>query len=96
MSKKTLSTLSDDELQGKLKTSNSIAVTTTSILVVIILAWVVLGYWKTNVPVFISTICVAVVSSSSQFAIRQGLRAEINRRRAESTDGSQPSKVESD
>lgn len=86
MAKKDLSTLTDQELESKLKIVSTIAATTTGIFIVIILVWLLLGYWKSNVPVFISTICVAVVSSSSQYAIRQGIRKEIEKRRTFATD----------
>ena len=81
MTKNTLSTLTDDELHAKLKTHNTLQFTTAGIYVVIILAWIVLGYWRTNLPVFIITVVGALGLSASQFASGSGIRAEVSKRR---------------
>ena len=73
--------LTDEELHAKLKTFKTLQATTTGIFLVIILAWIVLGFWKTNLPVFIITVVCAVGLSASQFASASGIRAEINKRR---------------
>jgi hypothetical protein len=81
MTKSILSTLTDEELHAKLKTHNTLQVTTTAIFIVIILAWIVLGFWRTNLPVFIITVVGAMGLSASQFASGSGIRAEISKRR---------------
>ena len=85
-SKSKLSKLTLEELQGKLKVVNSLQITTLGIFAFIILAWIVLGYWKENVPVFISTIAVAVAASSGLIASRSSLNAEIAKRKNSAPD----------
>jgi uncharacterized membrane protein len=75
-----LSKLTTDVLHGKLKAAQSIQRTVFGIFAVIILAWIVLGFWRTNTPVFISTIAVAVAAGASVTAAPRGIRAELARR----------------
>ncbi|MCL4844148.1 MAG: hypothetical protein KJZ79_20010 [Bryobacteraceae bacterium] len=75
-----LSEMSVEDLKNKLNTVRKMQMTVGGIFVVIILAWLVLGYWKTNVPVFISTLCVAVGSLTAMTASSAGLRSELKKR----------------
>ena len=83
MSKKPMSELTTAELTNKLKTISALSNTTFIIFAVIVAAWVGLGYWRTNLPVFISTLSLAIVFIGSQFAIRKGISSEIQRRQAD-------------
>ena len=74
------SDLSIEELKGKLKKVRTIQMTTGSIFLVIILAWLVLGYWKTNLPVFISTVAMGIVCVAAASASLTALNAELAKR----------------
>ena len=80
MSKTKIKDLSDQELASKLKAFKSIQITVMAIFAVIILAWILLGYWRTNVPVFISTIALGVGTSGALVANYQSLKSELARR----------------
>lgn len=81
--KSKLSEMTMDELRSKLNAARKIQITIGVIFLVIILAWVVLGYWKTNTPVFITTLCVAAGSLSSMVASTAGLGAELKKRESQ-------------
>lgn len=78
-----LSEMSTGELKNRLSAVRKVQITIGVIFLVIILAWVVLGYWKTNVPVFIATLCVAVGSLTSMVASTASLGAELKKRESE-------------
>ncbi len=69
------------ELENKLRKIKTIHGVTTAIFAVIILAWVLLGYWKTNLPVFISTVTMAAFLFLVQLASRRQISAELAARR---------------
>jgi hypothetical protein len=50
------------------------------IFTLIVAAWVLLGYWKTNVPVFISTLALGVSSTAATSIAPSAARAELKRR----------------
>lgn len=75
-----LEQLSTDALQDKLRSAQTVQRTVVGIFAVIILAWIVLGYWRTNTPVFISTVVVAVGAGVSVFAAQRSVRTELARR----------------
>jgi len=79
---KDLSQLTNDALHGKLKAAQAIQRTVFGIFGVIILAWIVLGFWRTNTPVFIITVAVAVAAGAAVSAAPRGIRAELARRKA--------------
>ena len=83
MSKKTISEKSIEELEANLKAINTIAVAIFGIFLVIILGWIIPGYWKENIAPFVATICVALGVTASQLAVRGGIAKEIARRKAE-------------
>ena len=80
MAKTTPADLPTEELRSKVKAITTIQNTVVVIFAVIILAWLVLGYWRTNLPVFISTVAMAVAISATQIATRSGLVAELRKR----------------
>ena len=71
------SDLSVEELKSKLKAMRTTQVTCGCIFALIILAWIVLGYWQTNIPVFIITVVMGLILVSTTGASAAGLRAEI-------------------
>lgn len=81
MAKQDLSTLSVEELESALKGKQTLLRTVMAIFGVIIAAWIVLGYWRENTPVFISTVAVSVGVTPAQWGALRGLRDERQRRR---------------
>lgn len=71
-----------DELQ-KLKTNlksiDAIYMVIVGIFAVIIVAWIVLGIWRSNVMLFTSTIAMAVTVSASLFAARNAIRQKMKK-----------------
>jgi hypothetical protein len=82
MAKTTLADTPTEELHSKLKAINAIQNTVLGIFFVIILAWIVLGYWRTNLPVFISTVAMGIAIAAMQAATRSSLQAELRKRGA--------------
>jgi len=80
MAKVELSELSTEELQAKLKAGKTIQRTVIGIFAIIILAWIILGYWLTNIPVFISTVAVAVGTTVSVSVAPREIAAELQKR----------------
>ncbi|MCA9034126.1 MAG: hypothetical protein KDA91_03295 [Planctomycetaceae bacterium] len=72
--------MTDDELNQKLKDARRLQLLVGSIWGVIITVWVVLGYWQSNVPVFISTIALGLTSAAITNIAPQKIAAEIKRR----------------
>lgn len=69
-----------DELKAKLAAARKIYAVVIAIFGVIILAWIVLGLWRENVPVFISTVAMAVAISALLMASRNKLSSELKKR----------------
>ncbi len=69
-----------DVLHGKLKAAQTVQRTVLAIFAVIVLAWIVLGYWRTNLPVFISSIAMGIAAWAATSAAPRMLRAELARR----------------
>ncbi|MDP1561027.1 MAG: hypothetical protein Q8M16_06495, partial [Pirellulaceae bacterium] len=57
-----LSKLTDIELEQKLKATKAIRLTVGGIFGIIVSGWIVMGYWHSNIPVFISTIVMGVTT----------------------------------
>jgi hypothetical protein len=72
-----------EELKSKLSKLSSIQLVTVSVFGVILVLWLVLGYWKDNLPIFISTIAMAVTVSSALLTSQLSLRAAIRKRTIE-------------
>lgn len=75
-----LEQLSTDALQDKLRAAQAVQRTVFGIFTVIVLAWLVLGYWRTNTPVFISTLVVAIGAGIAVSTGPRSVRAELARR----------------
>ena len=73
----------DDQLRAKLKTAVAMQRTVLIIFGAIVLAWIVLGYWRTNTPVFIVTVVMSVAVGGSMIASTLAVRRELARRAAE-------------
>ncbi|HMO16256.1 MAG TPA: hypothetical protein PKD64_18685 [Pirellulaceae bacterium] len=75
-----LEDLSIEELNQKLKATKTIRLTVAMIFGVVILASVVLGYWHSNMPVFISTIVLGLSSVVVTSVAPLNIASEIKRR----------------
>ncbi|MGE0885144.1 MAG: hypothetical protein AB7P14_16480 [Blastocatellales bacterium] len=81
MAQKTSSDLNLEELQSKLKAAKAVQITFVIIFAVIIVAWVVLGYWRKNVPMFISTLALAISITTLVSMLPRKLANELKKRR---------------
>ena len=75
-----LTHVSTAELERKLTQSRTATRVVGIIFLVIVVAWILLGYWRSNVPVFISTIAMGMAGTAATVASRSGLQAELRRR----------------
>jgi LytS/YehU family sensor histidine kinase len=78
----TIDEMSGDELKQKLKATRAIQITIGGILGVIILTWILSGYWRTNLAVFISTIAMGVTTVAITSVAPRRFAAEIKRRKS--------------
>ncbi len=74
------SQLSTEELRGKLTSALAIQRTVAGIFALIVLAWIVLGFWRSNTPVFIATLAMGAASIAATSAAPRAIRAELARR----------------
>ena len=65
------------EMEAKLNKAKKTQMTVMIIFGLIILAWLVLGYWRENIPVFISTVALAIAISFASGAGARKLSADI-------------------
>ncbi|MEM8862122.1 MAG: hypothetical protein AAGD96_27695 [Chloroflexota bacterium] len=72
-----------EELETKLKAAKRTQLTVMIIFGLIILAWIVLGYWRDNTPVFITTIALAIAISFATSTAPRKLTADIDKLKAE-------------
>lgn len=72
-----------EELEAKLKSAKTTQITVMVIFGLIILAWIVLGYWRDNTPVFVTTIALAIAIGASTSAGPRKISAEIEKLKAE-------------
>ena len=79
--KPTLSEMSIAELESKRKTARAIQLTVSVIFAVIVLLWIVLGYWRTNTPVFIVTVVMGVAISMVTSVTPRAVTTELNQRK---------------
>lgn len=80
MAKTSLEDLSTDELRAKLKAIKTIQNAVLVIFGVIILGWIVPGYWRENIPVFISTVAMAIAIGAMHVATRRSMVDELRKR----------------
>ena len=76
------SKMSDQELEDKLKSLKQIQRIVGIIFALIILAWFILGYWRTNTPVFISTVVLALFIYIFSGRGAGQISAELDRRQS--------------
>ena len=86
---KKLETLNEEELVQQRNTTRMIPITVAVIVGLITLAWIVLGYWRTNIPIFVSTVTLGVILIAATSTIPLRLSHELQRRR-NGGSGSQP------
>jgi hypothetical protein len=77
-----LTSLTTDALRAKLKSTQAIQRTVAGIFGVIVLAWIVLGYWRTNIPVFVSTVAMGIAAIGATSMAPRAVQAELARRDA--------------
>lgn len=77
-----LSQLPTDALHGKLKAAQAVQRTVYAIFAVIVLAWLLLGFWRSNTPVFISTLAIAFAAGAAVSVTPRLIRAELARRQS--------------
>ncbi|WP_169978243.1 hypothetical protein [Tautonia rosea] len=73
-------TPSIEAMKSKLKAIRSVHLTIIGIFCVIILGWLVTGVWQKNLPMFITTVVLAVSMSVTNLAVQSKLKAEISKR----------------
>jgi hypothetical protein len=81
MARQDLTTLSVEELESALKGKRTLLRTVIGIFGLIVAAWIVLGLWRENTPVFISTVAVSVFVTVAAWTASRGLEEELRRRR---------------
>lgn len=69
-----------EELKAKLKGIKRIHGAIVAVFVVILAAWLLFGYWRENLPIFISNVTMATAITAALVASRAGLVAELKRR----------------
>jgi uncharacterized membrane protein YccF (DUF307 family) len=69
-----------ERLRGKLRAMRGISLTIVAIFVVIIGVWIVLGHWRGNISLFLSTIAMAIAISTMLAVSTSGISAELRRR----------------
>lgn len=86
MPQEDLAKLSTAELEQKLRSGQAVQRTTIVIFGIIILAWLLLGFWRSNTPVFIITLVMALGTAAVVSAGPRSIAQELRRRRGESPD----------
>lgn len=76
-----LSDLSINEVEAKLHAVKRTRLIVSVIFGLIILAWIVLGYWRDNTPAFIATIALAGGILAMQTNSQQQLTKELEKRK---------------
>lgn len=80
MTAENLATLSVEELRTRLAKAKTLQRTVWIIFGLIILAWIVLGFWRENTPVFIINVVLGVAVSAITTAPRRALEQELAKR----------------
>ena len=83
MAKSNMSETPREVLQGRLGAVRKVRITMAAIFGVIILVWVVGGYWRQNLLLFLSTVVLAFGSIAAVGASQGWLLAELRRREGE-------------
>ena len=82
MAARSLSDMPTDELRRQVQAMRKVHTVIIGIFAVIVLVWLVGGYWRQNIPVFISTVAMSVAITAMQIASRGRLQKELARRGA--------------
>lgn len=85
MPKQSLAQLSQEALEGKLKSTKAIHWTIIGIFGFIIFVWLLTGYWYTQLPIFASTLVMAAACITTSGIPRMQIEAELKRRRQSPT-----------
>lgn len=88
MAKKTTEELSTEELRARVAGFGKVRLTVAGIFGLIILGWIVGGYWRDNLPVFIATVAMAISTFAMMGATQGPMIEELKRR--EQVEGSEP------
>ncbi len=81
MAEKISPELSDEQLQAKLKAAKAVQLTFAAIFGIIVLAWIVGGYWRKNTPMFISTLALAISITTLVSIVPRKLANELKQRK---------------
>ncbi len=73
--------MTTEQLEAKLASTKPIQITVAIIFAVIIMAWIIGGYWLQNMPVFIVTVVMGVGVTAALYASGNGVRQELQKRR---------------
>ncbi len=71
---------SREQLQAQLASARTTLAVVIGIFGLIILVWIVMGYWVDNPPAFLITVVIAVALSGILFTRQRSLAARLNRR----------------
>lgn len=77
-----LESMTVEALESKLKGAVLLRRIVIGIFALILGAWIVLGYWRSNTPVFITTIVLAVGVTYGASASAASVERELRRRRS--------------
>jgi len=80
MAKTKLEEMTTEELQAKLKTARALRNTVGGIFVVIVTAWIVLGLWRKNIPVFASTFVCGIAVTVPITVSVNAIASELSKR----------------
>lgn len=69
-------------IEARLRTIRGMQCVIAGMFALIVLAWIVLGYWTQAFPVFISTVVIGLGLSMSLAFLRRPLVTELRRRKA--------------
>lgn len=78
------SNMSDQELEEKVKVGKRVQMTVSVIFGLIILAWLVLGYWQENMAVFVITLGLAIIIFIVTGNGPRQMSAELEKRKSDS------------
>ena len=77
---RSLADLTDAALEARIAAARKVHAVIVAIFAIIVLAWIVPGYWRENMLLFVSTVAMAVAITVAMHASTAGLRAERRRR----------------
>ena len=78
-----LQTLSTEDMEKRILKQHNVIKVTAAIYAVIILLWIILGYWRTNLPIFISTLALGTALLLGLTSTNASYKKELLRRKSE-------------